>query len=122
MININQVTIAGNVVKEAELKYTKNGKPVTTFTVATNMYRDGEKQPAQYHRIVCWVDAESYGGLMKGDFVSVNGELRTRVWEKDGRKNYITEIIAHTVTVAVSSSNGGQSNFDGMAADESIPF
>lgn len=120
MINQNFVVISGNVVKQAEVRYTKNGKPVTTFTVATNAYRDGAQQPAQYHRIVCWVEAESYGGLMKGDFVTVTGELRTRVWEQDGRKQYITEIVAHTVTVGVTAP---KSNFEAMSNDEEqIPF
>lgn len=120
MINVNFAVVAGNVASQAELRYTKNQKPVTTFTVATNAYRDGEQLPAQYHRIVCWVEAENYAGLMKGDFVTVTGELRTRSYEKDGKKNYITEIVAHTVTVGVTPT---KSNFADMAnGEEEIPF
>lgn len=125
MINQNFVIIAGNVVKDAELRYTKNQKPVTTFRVATNKYtQDGQQEAAQYHNIVCWIDAESYAGLMKGYFVVVTGELRTRKW-KDSQniERYITEIVAHTVTIAVEGNK--KSNYDSMAAsnlEEVIPF
>lgn len=123
MININQVIVAGNVVKDAELRYTKNNKPVTTFRVATNKYGpDGQQETAQYHNIVCWIDAESYGGLMKGDFVVVTGELRTRKWtDANGVDRYITEIVAHTVTIAVESKKPA-SNYDSMTTEEAIPF
>lgn len=119
MININQAIIAGNVTKDAEIAYTKNGKPVTTFTVATNRYIDGQPDKPQYHRVVCWVNAEDYAGLIKGDFVTVVGEIRTRSYEdKQKITRWVTEIIAITVTIAVSKN----SNFDAMAKDEDIPF
>lgn len=123
MININQAIIAGNVVKDAELRYTKNNKPVTTFRVATNKYsQDGQQEAAQYHNIVSWIDAESYAGLMKGDFVVVTGELRTRKWtDANGVDRYITEIVAHTVTIAVESKKPA-SNYDSMTTEEAIPF
>lgn len=123
MININQAIIAGNVVKDAELRYTKNNKPVTTFRVATNKYSpDGQQEAAQYHNIVCWIDAESYAGLMKGDFVVVTGELRTRKWtDANSVDRYITEIVAHTVTIAVESKKPA-SNYDSMTTEEAIPF
>lgn len=70
MINVNEVFLSGNVVADAELRYTKTGKPVLTFRMATNKYVN-EQQSTQYHNIVCWVDAEKYSGLKKGDFVSV---------------------------------------------------
>lgn len=38
LININQVYLSGNVVADAELRYTKTGKPVLTFRMATNKY------------------------------------------------------------------------------------
>ena len=56
MINVNEVFLSGNVVADAELRYTKTGKPVLTFRMATNKYVN-EQQSTQYHNIVCWVDA-----------------------------------------------------------------
>lgn len=120
MLNINQVYLSGNVVADAELRYTKSGKPVLTFRMATNKYIN-EVQSTSYHNIVCWVDAELYSGLKKGDFVAVAGELRTRSYEgKDGQKKYITEIVAHNLTYGLKL-NEGQSNWD-RYGEEEIPF
>ena len=122
LININQVYLSGNVVADAELRYTKTGKPVLTFRMATNKYVN-EQQSTQYHNIVCWVDAEVYSGLRKGDFVAVAGELRSRSYEdKKGEKRYVTEVVAQNLTYGLKQ-NESQSNFDGYGEEEEkIPF
>lgn len=122
MININQVYLSGNVVADAELRYTKTGKPVLTFRMATNKYVN-EAQSTSYHNIVCWVDAEVYSGLRKGDFVAVAGELRSRSYEdKDGKKRYVTEVVAQNLTYGLKQ-NESQSNFEGYGEEEEkIPF
>ena len=112
MINVNEVFLSGNVVADAELRYTKTGKPVLTFRMATNKYVN-EQQSTQYHNIVCWVDAEKYSGLKKGDFVSV-----------DGGKRYITEIVAKVLTYGLKENESKSSNFENgfVDDDENIPF
>ena len=122
LININQVYLSGNVVADAELRYTKTGKPVLTFRMATNKYVN-ETQSTSYHNIVCWVDAEVYSGLRKGDFVAVAGELRSRSYEdKTGAKRYVTEVVAQNLTYGLKQ-NESQSNFDGYGEEEEkIPF
>lgn len=121
LININQVYLSGNVVADAELRYTKTGKPVLTFRMATNKYVN-EVQSTSYHNIVCWVDAELYSGLRKGDFVAVAGELRSRSYEdKTGAKRYVTEVVAQNLTYGLKQ-NESQSNFDGYGEEEKIPF
>lgn len=122
MININQVYLSGNVVADAELRYTKTGKPVLTFRMATNKYVN-EAQSTSYHNIVCWVDAELYSGLRKGDFVAVAGELRSRTYEdKTGAKRYVTEVVAQNLTYGLKQ-NESQSNFEGYGeGKEKIPF
>lgn len=104
MLNINQVFLSGNVVADAELRYTKTGKPVLTFRMATNKYVN-EVQSTSYHNIVCWVDAELYSGLRKGDFVAVAGELRSRSYEdKKGEKRYVTEVVAQNLTYGLKQN------------------
>lgn len=122
LLNINQVFLSGNVVADAELRYTKTGKPVLTFRMATNKYVN-EVQSTSYHNIVCWVDAEVYSGLRKGDFVAVAGELRSRSYEdKKGEKRYVTEVVAQNLTYGLKQ-NESQSNFDGYGEEEEkIPF
>lgn len=121
LLNINQVFLSGNVVADAELRYTKTGKPVLTFRMATNKYVN-EVQSTSYHNIVCWVDAELYSGLRKGDFVAVAGELRSRSYEdKTWAKRYVTEVVAQNITYGLKQ-NESQSNFDGYGEEEKIPF
>ena len=122
LLNINQVFLSGNVVADAELRYTKTGKPVLTFRMATNKYVN-EVQSTSYHNIVCWVDAEVYSGLRKGDFVAVAGELRSRSYEdKKGEKRYVTEVVAQNLTYGLKQ-NESQSKFDGYGEEEEkIPF
>ena len=122
LLNINQVFLSGNVVADAELRYTKTGKPVLTFRMAINKYVN-EVQSTSYHNIVCWVDAELYSGLRKGDFVAVAGELRSRSYEdKTGAKRYVTEVVAQNLTYGLKQ-NESQSNFDGYGEEEEkIPF
>lgn len=122
MLNINQVFLSGNVVADAELRYTKTGKPVLTFRMATNKYVN-EVQSTSYHNIVCWVDAELYSGLRKGDFVAVAGELRSRSYEdKKGEKRYVTEVVAQNITYGIKQ-NESQSNFVSYGEEEEkIPF
>lgn len=122
LLNINQVFLSGNVVADAELRYTKTGKPVLTFRMATNKYVN-EVQSTSYHNIVCWVDAEVYSGLRKGDFVAVAGELRSRTYEdKTGAKRYVTEVVAQNLTYGLKQ-NESQSNFEGYGEEEErIPF
>lgn len=121
MIDMNQVHLAGRVVGDAELRYTKTGKPVLSFSMATNKKIGDEYRPS-YHHIVCWNDAEDYGALMKGDYVFVDGELSTRSYEgKDGNKRYITEVIAFNIGVS-AKANKSKSNFENYGSDEDVPF
>lgn len=123
MIDINQVHLAGRLTKDAELRYTKTGKPVLTFSMATNK-KIGDEYRASYHNVVVWNDAEEYGALMKGDYVFVDGELSTRSYEgKDGNKRYITEIVAFNIgiTAKTTGKGGANSNFDSFG-DEDVPF
>ena len=69
MENVNQVTIAGHLVKSAELRYTTTGKPVAAFVVATNKRISEEKQIVSYIPVNAWNQAEELGALVKGDAV-----------------------------------------------------
>lgn len=118
MVNINQVILSGNLVADADLRYTaQTHKPVLTFRMATNKFIN-EQQQTQYHNIVCWINPEEYAPLLKGDFVSVIGELRTRKYkDKNGVERYITEVVAINLTLGLKEQ---QSNFDNFS--EEIPF
>ena len=105
MASLNKVMIIGNLGSEPEMRFTPNGRPVTSFRVATNrVYTTAEgerKEETEWFTVVSWGNlAEQCNQfLTKGRLVYVEGRLRTRTWEgQDGQRHYRTEIIANRVT------------------------
>lgn len=98
---INKVIILGHVGQDPELRYMSSGTPTLSLTVATSeSWKDknsGEyKESTEWHRVVFFDKlAEIASGLAsKGSKVYVEGRLKTRSWEQNGQKKYVTEIIA----------------------------
>ena len=104
MASLNKVMLIGNVGNDPEMRYTPNGNPVTSFSVATNRrYTDsnGEtKEETEWFRVIAWRKlAESCNQFVtKGKRVYVEGRLRTRNWEgQDGQKRVSVEVVANRV-------------------------
>lgn len=97
---MNKVFLVGNLARDPELRQTNSGLATCQFTIAVNRpkSKDGVQQ-ADYIPVVTWRgQAENCAKyLAKGRKVAVFGELRTRNYEKDGRKVYITEVMANDV-------------------------
>ena len=103
-MNVNKVTIAGNLGNDPILNYTSNAKAVANLSVATNrVYKDAEgkqHKDTQWHRVVVWgktaENCKKY--LSKGRSVYVEGRLQTRSFEdKDGVKRWTVEVVAERV-------------------------
>lgn len=104
MASLNKVMIIGNVGQDPEMRFTPNGNPVVTFSVAVNRkYTDssGEKrEETEWFNVVAWNKlAESCNQfLAKGKRAYVEGRLQTRTWEgQDGQKRSRVEIVANRV-------------------------
>lgn len=101
--SINQVTLVGNVAREPELKYTPNGTPICTFSVATNRnVKKGEKyeEVPTFHRIVVWNKMAEFvsRSVVKGQKIYVDGRIDNRSYEKkDGTKGHTSEVVAFNV-------------------------
>ena len=95
--------VYGNLTRDPELKSLPSGSKVSSFSVATNRKwkdKDGaDKEEVEYHNIVVFGrQAETCAQyLKKGSPALIEGRLQTRSWEKDGHKNYRTEIVAERV-------------------------
>jgi single-strand DNA-binding protein len=97
---INQVTLIGNLGRDPEIKYMPSGSAVCNFSVATTKKWKDSQSGAQKERTE-WHNCAAFGKLgeicdqwlRKGSQVYIQGELRTRKWEKDGQNHYSTEII-----------------------------
>ena len=125
-----QITIAGNLVDDPELRFTPAGQPVARFRVAsTPRFRDnntGEWKDGDSLFLTCNVwrqAAENVAeSLTRGMRVIVSGRLRQRSYEtKEGEKRTVYEVEVDDVgpslrnasakvnRVARSSGDGGYS-------------
>ncbi len=134
----NVVVLEGNITRDPELRFTNNGTPVCTISMATNTESrkksDGEWEDlAQFHRVVVWgPQGEDLGQNGKqGDGLEVLGMLTQRSWEQDGQKRYITEVKASVVKLRPKdgrrqNQGAGQGQGNGYAPpagdDQDIPF
>ena len=128
MASVNKVILIGNLGRDPELRYTKDGKAVANFTVATNdRWRDREgnnQERTEWHRIVVWdKQAENCAQyLQKGRSVYIEGRLQTREWEdKEGQKRQTTEIVAQQVTFLGSRDAGSRSASASTSASAAGP-
>ena len=104
MPSLNKLTIIGNVGNEPEMRFTPNGKPVTSFSVATNwLYTTSQgerRQETEWFNVVAWnrLAEQCNQFLAKGRLVYVEGRIHTRSWEgQDGQQHTRAEVIASRV-------------------------
>ena len=122
MAGLNKVMLIGNVGKDPEMRYTANGKAVTSFSLACNRVRntaEGERrEETDWFDVVTWDKLAELCSqfLQKGRQAYVEGRLQTRSWEgQDGQKRYRTEVVAQTVLFlggAPGSSGGGAARME----------
>ncbi|MEN9796649.1 MAG: hypothetical protein RL653_345 [Pseudomonadota bacterium] len=152
--SVNKAIVIGNLGKDPEVRFTPGGQAVANFSVATNESwkdKNGQAQErTEWHRIVVWGKLAELCGeyLKKGRSAYVEGRLQTREWtDKEGKKNYTTEIVANQVVFLGGRDGagggggmgggrgGGRDDFGGPpgedmgspppsggGADEDIPF
>lgn len=98
---MNRTIISGRATKDPELKYTQGaGKAVATFGLAVQDRYNKEK--TDFLNIVAWGNQAEYAAtkLGKGKRVLIEGRISTRSYDgKDGKKVYITEIIAENLEI-----------------------
>ena len=129
---MNTVQILGNLARDPELRFTKTGRAVATFTVAaTNTYVDSTtnemKEQTAFVNCVAWgKTGESVGACKKGERLFVEGRLQTRSYEdSNGQKKYVTEVVANFVGRKLEGEFDSGSNFDSFDntnQGENIPF
>lgn len=101
----NATTITGNLTREPEIRYTKDGQPNTLLGVAVNRrWQDREtrqwEESTSFFDVICWRElAENVAlSLTKGMRIMVTGRLEQRSWEnEDGERRSKVEIVAEEV-------------------------
>ena len=104
-MSVNKVILVGNVGIDPEVRYLEKNLVVAKFTLATTdrayTTQNGIQVPekTEWHKIVAWRSlaemAEKY--VRKGSQLYIEGKIQSRSWEKDGIKQYITEIFADNI-------------------------
>lgn len=107
MANETRVTIIGNAVDDAELRFTKQGVPVATFTVAhSDRVKDGDQWtdgPTAFYRVSAWRKlAEGVAeAVHKGQRVVVVGTLKPREYEGKNGRGLSLDVAADEVGTSV---------------------
>ncbi|MGB9180156.1 MAG: single-stranded DNA-binding protein [Pyrinomonadaceae bacterium] len=119
-MSFNKIIVVGNLGRDPEMRYTAQGTPVCTFSIASNERRKtsaGEQQDiTTWFKVTVWgKQAESVSKyLSKGRSVYVEGRLHAEDWtDKEGKPRYTLEINASDVHF-IDSANSAR-------ADEGIP-
>lgn len=122
MSGLNKMLVIGNLGSDPEMRYTPNGNPVTSFTVATNRNyttSSGERrEETEWFRVVAWNQlAETCNQfLAKGRRVYVEGRLKSSTWTgQDGQTRFRNEINANTVLFLDRSGGDGPGSEEGAS-------
>ena len=99
MSNLNRWEGIGRLGQDIEMRYMPNGNAVANFSIAVDdSYKSketGQKvEQTEWVRCVAFGKSAEFLGewLRKGARVLAVGKLKTREYEKDGIKRYVTEI------------------------------
>ena len=116
---MNVVTLIGNLATEVELREVGPDKKVASFVLAVDRAsRDGG---ADFVRVSAWdrqaeLCAEYLG---KGRRIAVDGRLKSRSWEDEGKRRSAVEVVARRVEFL---GGGPRHDEDEGEGGEVIPF
>lgn len=106
---MNKLTIIGNLVKDPELRTTKDGTNVCGFTVAVNRPKTkGNPDPgADFFNVTAWRERGELCAkyLNKGSKVAVVGKVALRTWETETKHGASLEVNADEVEFLSGKSN-----------------
>lgn len=129
----NKTILIGRLTALPELVKTATDKSVTRVTLAVNRRfksSNGERE-ADFITVVFWgrlaETLSSYAS--KGSLISVDGELRTRSYEKNSTMHYVTEVLGQSFQLlesraqrAMRENNVEQDLADLVLEEEELPF
>lgn len=139
-MSFNKIILVGNLGRDPEMRYTPQGTPVCSFSLATNERRKDKTGELVDHttwfRVTLWgrqaETASQY--LTKGRPVYIEGRLRVEEWtDRDGKSRHTLEVNATDMQFIggpkdenSSSPESGPVEADSKAqfnpSDDDIPF
>ena len=114
---INNVVLVGRLTRDPELRYTQSNTAVAKFNMAVNRNfkaQNGEYE-ADFINCVMWrQSAENLSNwAKKGMLLAIVGRIQTRNYEgNDGKRVYITEVVAESFRLLESQEKHNQASMD----------
>ncbi len=128
---MNKVILMGRLTRDPEVRYTTNTNAlVCSFSLAVNRRFKSEGQPdADFINIVSWGKTAEFCSkyFTKGQQVGIIGRMQTRNYDdKDGKKVYVTEVVAEEAYFADSKRdpntvNNFEAGFNASAQPAQTP-
>ena len=124
---MNKVILTGRLTKDIDLKKTQTGKSVIRFTLAIDK-GFGDKKRTNFIECQAWENIADtiYKYVLKGDMVSIAGELINNNYESNGVKQY-SYLVSVNETYLLPNKRKtndtpiyGQSIMDGI--EDELPF
>ena len=133
MKKMNKIILIGNITKDLEIKYTKNGKAIVEFNLAVRRDKDITDF---INCVVFGMQAENLNRYQgKGSKIAVSGEYRIDIYDKtDGTRGYSHYVLANEIEYlstkqkeeAVVEEEKTMNNifeeFGDMVENENLPF
>ena len=128
----NTIRIKGFIGKDAQSQATATGKSVIVLSLAAKSSYKDKKTGAwvartEWHRIVCFAKPAEYAkGLKKGDYVEVEGELRSSEFDvetgsgkqKTAIKRRTWEVRASLVKKLARPEPNGNSDAESISEED----
>jgi single-strand DNA-binding protein len=143
-MSFNKIILVGNLGRDPELRYTPQGTPVCSFSLATNERRR-DRTTGENNDITTWFRVTLWGRqaetasqyLTKGRPVYIEGRLRVEEWtDRDGKPRHTLEVHATDMQfiggggraeeaappAAKAAAAGEPMSEPGELTDDDIPF
>lgn len=120
---LNVCIIQGRLTREPELRTTKTGTAVTSFTIAND--NDFGEKKASFINCTAWRQTAEFiqKYFRKGQMILVQGRLESRDWtDKNGNKQTAWEIQVSQVNFGEAKRQDTPPKFEEIEDDEELPF
>ncbi|AEW06945.1 single-strand binding protein [Sulfobacillus acidophilus DSM 10332] len=129
---LNRVVLIGRLTRDPEMRYTPQGVPVASFTLAVDRPFSNQQGQRETDFIDCiaWRKlGETVGNhLTKGRLAAVEGRLQIRSYEaQDGTKRRVAEVVCDSVRFLDRPRDAQGGAMESFGADETelpddLPF
>lgn len=108
---MNKAFLIGRLTRDPELRYSSSNAAIVNFSIAIDRQytnQQGQRETDFINIVAFQKQAENIKKYVsKGSLVAVDGRIQTRNYEdKDGKRVYVTEVVADRVQFLDSRNSG----------------